>query len=177
MRYFSAVCLIYSITHTYTWWFFCFSQQAVAFGVKMDENGQCSSNEWWHGFNCATETLHHPNAIHILPEEARSLHLSVVLALLDHPGTAAYTLENVSRTGMKPGAAMSICRSISCDTSNHLNNWCYLAATRLRLGHLSSASCKDCRSLTKLWQVPCLFRPCWTPSRPWTSQIWTSQIW
>ena len=71
-------------------------------------------------FNCATETLRHPNATHILPEEARSRHLSVVLALLDHPGTAAYTLENVSRTGMKPGAAMSICRSISCDTSNHL---------------------------------------------------------
>jgi len=68
-------------------------------------------------FNCATETLRHPNATHILPEDARSRHLSVVLALLDHPGTAAYTLENVSRTGMKPGAAMSICRSISCDTS------------------------------------------------------------
>lgn len=81
----------------------------------MDENGQCSGNEWWHGFNCATETLRHPNATHILPEEARSRHLSVVLVLLDHPGTGAYTLENVSRTGMRPGAAMSICRSISCD--------------------------------------------------------------
>lgn len=58
------------------------------------------------------------------------------------------------------------------------NNWCYLATTRLRLGHFSSASCKDCRSLTKLWHVPCrlsaMLDP--LPTRR-TSQIWTSQIW